>query len=419
MRIGIVQFPGSNCERETMLAVKRAGMEPVEFLWNETHEKLRALDGYIIVGGFSYEDRSRAGIIAALDPVMQEIKAQNEKGKPILGICNGAQILVETGLVPGLENNKIAMVLTENKRVAEGKILGTGFYNTWVHMRLADEYQRNAFTRHLSTKNILHIPIAHGEGRFVMTNALLQEVEMQGLNVFQYCDAEGNIIDRFPINPNGSLRNMAAVSNKAGNVLAIMPHPERTVNGDPIFQSMRDFITDGRADNTLPLDYYPRRVTPPIYQKPQNSYECIVELMITDNHALTVQNTLRQLDIPVTVKRQIHWEIQCDSEVTLQHIKKSGVLYNERKEVEITAAAAQQTETFLVRAKEDLFGQQQQQLLQDHFSITGLHAIYHGVLWHFSCENANMTNFINQIFHTNIISNPYAHDCYRYQSNAS
>src|SRR5579872_7303913 len=100
--IAIIQFPGSNCERETMLAVRRAGMTPVEFLWNESPLKLREMHGYIIVGGFSYEDRSRAGIIAALDPIMQELAAQSELGKPILGICNGAQVLVETGLVPGL-----------------------------------------------------------------------------------------------------------------------------------------------------------------------------------------------------------------------------------------------------------------------------------------------------------------------------
>src|SRR3990167_9978254 len=197
MRIGIVQFPGSNCERETALAVKRVGMEPVEFLWNESHEKLRELDGYIIVGGFSYEDRSRAGIIAALDPVMQELRTQADLGKPILGICNGAQILVETGLVPGLENNKIAMVLTENKRVSHGKILGTGYYNAWIHMRLSDDYQRNAFTRHLTPKNILQVPVAHAEGRFVMQEALWQEIKMQGQHVFQYCDEEGNILDYF------------------------------------------------------------------------------------------------------------------------------------------------------------------------------------------------------------------------------
>ncbi len=100
IRIGLILFPGSNCERETALAVKRAKMEPVEFLWNESLDKLRDFQGYILIGGFSYEDRSRAGIIAALNPVMQEIKTQSEKGKPILGICNGAQILVESRSSP-------------------------------------------------------------------------------------------------------------------------------------------------------------------------------------------------------------------------------------------------------------------------------------------------------------------------------
>jgi phosphoribosylformylglycinamidine (FGAM) synthase-like amidotransferase family enzyme len=112
MQIAIVQFPGSNCERETMLAVARAGMEPVEFLWNEARARLAEFAGYIIVGGFSYEDRARAGIIAALDPVMKIIQEQSELfGKPVLGICNGAQILVETGLVPGIANHQIGMAV--------------------------------------------------------------------------------------------------------------------------------------------------------------------------------------------------------------------------------------------------------------------------------------------------------------------
>lgn len=416
MKIAIVQFPGSNCERETILAVKRAGMEPVEFLWNEPSEKLREMDGYIIVGGFSYEDRSRAGIIAALDPVMLEIKAQSEKGKPVLGICNGAQILVETGLVPGLENNKTAMVLTENKRVANGKILGTGYYNAWVHLRLSKQYQRNAFTRHLKPEDTLYVPIAHGEGRFVMSDALLQEIEQQGLNVLQYCNAQGEVIDSFPVNPNGSLHNIAAISNKAGNVMAIMPHPERTVNGDPLFLSMRDYIAEGRVESVTPLNYYPRRAATPAYVKREGSQECIIDLVITDNHALTVQNTLRQLGFPVTVKRYTHWEIAGASPSVLDKVKKSGVLFNERKEVELTPKAVKTTGslTFLVRPKEDLLGQQKQQLLKDHFEIQGVSDIRHGILWNFSCQSVTLSELINQILNTNIIFNPYAHDCYQY-----
>lgn len=422
MRIGIIQFPGSNCERETMLAVQRAGMEPVEFLWNEAREKLRNLDGYVIVGGFSYEDRSRAGVIAALDPVMQELKAQCEAGKPILGICNGAQVLVETGLVPGLEHHKVGMVLTENRRMAQGKILGTGYYNAWVKMRLSEHHQRNAFTRHLTTKDILTIPVAHGEGRFVMSKALCEEIKTQGLNVFQYCNDEGKIDEHFPVNPNGSIDNIAAVSNKAGNVMAMMPHPERTTAGDAIFTSMREYLTEGiRPEHTVPLHYYPRQTEIRAYKKQPANHECIVELMITDNQALTVQNTLHQLGIPVTVRRQVHWDIHCDSADTLERIKRSGVLYNERKELELAPGEVKthNTAVYLVRAKEDIHGRQRQQTLEDHFAIQGIHNISHGMLWQFSADEDKIADLAARILSTNIIFNPYAHDCYQYHFSGS
>lgn len=416
MQIGIVQFPGSNCERETMLAVKRAGMQPVEFLWNEPHEKLRGLDGYIIVGGFSYEDRSRAGVIAALDPVMQEIKQQAEAGKPVLGICNGAQVLVETGMVPGLEGNKLGMVLAENKRVAHGKVLGTGFYNAWIHMRLSDKHQRNAFTRKLSNKDILHVPVAHAEGRFVMSDALLQEIKTQGLNVFQYCDKDGNLDEHFPVNPNGSVDNIAAISNKAGNVMAMMPHPERTPNGDAIFVSMREYIEKNHSQEVRPLYYYPRKSLTPKYEQAKTGHECIVELIITDNHALTVQNTLNQMGIPVTVRRRVHWDIQCQSPEVLEQVKKSGVLYNNRKEVEWSPPQVRKNgaAVYLVRSKEDILGRQKLQTLKDHFNIDGVDAITHGLLWHFEAEDAKMAELAAKILSTNIIFNPYAHDCYEY-----
>src|SRR5579871_921788 len=132
MKIAVVQFPGSNCERETSLAIQRAGMVPVDFLWNQAPSELETCQGFVIVGGFSYEDRGRAGVIAALDPIMSVLKTQSALGKPILGICNGAQILVESGLVPGVEDGLVSLALTENKRIQQGKVLGTGYYNEWV-----------------------------------------------------------------------------------------------------------------------------------------------------------------------------------------------------------------------------------------------------------------------------------------------
>jgi phosphoribosylformylglycinamidine synthase I len=412
MRIAIIQFPGSNCERETMLAVKRAGMEPHEFLWNEDKEKLAEFAGYIIVGGFSYEDRARAGVIAALDPIMHVIKAQSKLGKPILGICNGAQILVEAGLVAGVEDDKLCMVLTDNKRMQNGKVLGTGFYNAWVNMRLSDDYQLNAFTRYLKPQDILHIPVAHGEGRFVIPPALLLEMQTQGLNVFQYCDEHGNIIDEFPVNPNGSMNNIAAVSNKAGNVLAMMPHPERTPNGDPIFQSMRDYIKEGYAQSVAPLNYYPRHAEIKRYQATAERAELIVELIITDNQAISVENALIHAELPAKIKRRVHWEIECDSPAVLEKIITSGVLFNDRKEkrIDVQTVKKQTAQQFLVRAKEDMIGRQKQQMLEDHFNIQGIRAIRHGILWQITADQIQTHTIIN----SQIIQNPYAHDCYYY-----
>lgn len=417
MKIAIVQFPGSNCERETMLAVRRAGMTPVEFLWNESPVKLNEMDGFILVGGFSYEDRSRAGIIAALDPVMNEIKYQSQQGKPVLGICNGAQILVESGLVPGLKDNQLGMALAENKRIVDGKILGTGFYNAWIHMRSGSNAKQNAFTRHLKLNEVLSVPIAHAEGRFVMPEKLLEEVTQEGLNIFQYCDEAGNVCDNFPVNPNGSMNNIAAVINKAGNVMAIMPHPERTPAGDGIFLSMREYILDGRKTDTSTLSFCPKPISLPSYTKDKASQELIVQLVIADNYALTVENTLRQLGIPVCVSRMVHWQIDCNSLDTLEKIKQTGILYNERKEYLVagTDILSSSVKAYLVRPKENLLGQEKLQKLEDHFSIEGVKAIQHGILWVFKSEEVEMNDLVKSIISTHIISNPYSQVCYDYE----
>lgn len=419
MNIAIVQFPGSNCERETILAVKRAGMIPIEFLWNEPPSKLREMDGYIIVGGFSYEDRSRSGIIAALDPVMQEIKAQSELGKPVLGICNGAQILVEAGLVPGLNNHQLGMALTENKRIVDGKILGTGFYNNWIHMRISKSNKNNAFTRRLTPESILTVPAAHAEGRFVMPMELLKEVESEHLNVFQYCDERGSIIDNFPINPNGSLLNSAAIMNKSGNVMAMMPHPERTEAGDAIFLSMRDYIEEAKPFIPAVLSYQPTEAPRKLYKKDANNHECVVQLIITDNHALTVQNTLQQLGIPVQVSRMVHWQLDCSSSAIVQQIKETGVLYNERKEYLVNNSQSisnTSSKAYLVRPMDDLLGQQKKQMLQDHFAIKDIEQIHHGILWIFKSEQAKIDDLTHAILNTHIIFNPNSHICYDYEN---
>jgi phosphoribosylformylglycinamidine synthase len=282
-------------------------------------------------------------------------------------------------------------------------------------MRLADGYQLNAFTRRLSPKNILSVPVAHGEGRFVIPPALLLEMQANGLNIFQYCDATGNIIDEFPINPNGSINNIAAVSNKAGNVMAMMPHPERTPNGDAIFQSMADYIASGYVQRVTPLHYMP--ITPSIsaYQTVKTGQELLVDLIITDNQALSVESALQRSGFPVSVQRHTHWEISCESPEVLEKIKATGVLYNERKEKLLTPTQVQKTNaaTLLVRPKDDMLGQQKEQLLKHHFGIEGIHSIRHGIIWRLTPEKNAVTD-LNSIINQSILFNPYAHDCYAY-----
>jgi phosphoribosylformylglycinamidine synthase subunit PurQ / glutaminase len=412
MHIAVVQFPGSNCEHETLLAVKRAGMIPLEFLWNESPEKLLNCQGYIIAGRFS-EDGLRVGAMAALDPVMQVIRQQSERGKPVLGICNGARILVEAGLVPGIENHKAGMALTENQRIQQGQVVGTGYYNAWVQIRLSDDYQYNAFTRLLKPNQVLRLRVSHAEGRFVIPPALLLEMQINGLNVFQYCDVKGEVTNEFPINPNGSINNIAAVSNKNGNVLAMMPHPECTEEGDIILTSMREYIVEGYKQQAQPLCYYPR----PMEIKKYDSClpQLIVDLMKVDHHALSVQNELKKLHIQAKIKRQIHWEIECDSMETFEAIKASGVLYNHPHEfiaatLPTVSQGTQQPRLTLVRAKDDIYGLQKMQLLKNHFGIEGIKSIKYGVLWHILAEEDDF----KKVLATRLLFNPVAQECYHY-----
>lgn len=414
MKIAVIYFPGSNCERETALALRRANMEPVEFLWNQDISLLNEFAGFVIVGGFSYEDRSRAGIIAALDPLMQALSSECELGKPILGICNGAQILVESGLVPGLKGNRVGLALTENKRIQNGKVLGTGFYNEWVNIKLCKNFQRNVFTRHLTSESIIHLPVAHGEGRFVVSDVLWEEIAMQGLGLFQYCDAAGKIIDEFPVNPNGSYANLAAISNKRGNVLAIMPHPERTIAGDPLFRSMHDYIAEGFHQNTQPLNYLPRFVTPLKNNYHPKDQEYLIASIVTDNEALTVESTLKQLGFEVAVKRFVHWEMNVSQKDQTALIE-SGILYNPRKEYLVNNQFTKNSHTFrfLVRAKENMKGIETLQLLKDQYALT-VDDVKHGILWEIQVFSDNARDICDTILTTHILHNPYAHDCYSY-----
>lgn len=247
-KIAVIWFPGTNCEEETKMACESAGMKAEIVRWNEA-KSLNSFDGYILPGGWSYEDRIRAGVIAAKDPLVLEIKRQAEKGKIVLGICNGCQVLIEAGLIPG-NSGKIDMAMAPNINP-----LVSGYFCTWVHVKKVSD-RKNAFSD--GVPEIMPIPIAHGEGRFVTKYPkLVEELEKNGQVLFKYCDERGGIADKYPINPNGAVSNIAGIINKKGNVLAMMPHPERANwmrqvpghisegespgPGRKIFESMRDY----------------------------------------------------------------------------------------------------------------------------------------------------------------------------------
>jgi phosphoribosylformylglycinamidine synthase len=220
-KVAIIQFPGVNCEYETAEAVRSAGIEAALFRWNEDPGLLDECRAVILPGGFSYQDRIRAGVVAAKDTVMEKVSELAKAGRPVLGICNGAQVLVESGLIPGIHWERVDLALAPN--MMDDRI---GYYCTWVFLR--NEESECVWTRGIGKKEVIPVPVAHAEGRFVSDdNKLLEELKENGQIVLRYCTSRGEIDDTFPVNPNGSMESMAGVCNREGNVLAMMPHPER------------------------------------------------------------------------------------------------------------------------------------------------------------------------------------------------
>jgi phosphoribosylformylglycinamidine synthase subunit PurQ / glutaminase len=335
-KIAIIQFPGSNCETESIFAITQAGMEAEEFLWNRPVIDLEGFDGYFIIGGFSFEDRSRSGVISAKNPLMHEIIAQAKKGKPVLGICNGAQILIESGMVPGLKNEKLAGALAVNKRVQNDEILGTGFYNSWVNIKVLNS--QNAFCRNFTLDQIINVPIAHGEGRFIFAPEVVSEMQKNGQFLFQYCDSNGLVHDEFPLNPNGSYLSLAAVGNPSGNIMAMMPHPERVLEkcGQKIFESMRDYIIDLKSGKLnfvwkdLEIDLEEKQIEK--FELKKENLNLLIDSIITDKEAVTVESTLNNLGIVCKLKKLILWEIEGSDETEKNYLQTSELFFNSNKE---------------------------------------------------------------------------------------
>jgi phosphoribosylformylglycinamidine synthase len=209
-RIGVVTFPGSLDDRDALRAVRFIGGEDVP-LWH-ADRSLRDVNAVILPGGFSYGDYLRTGAIARFAPVMEEVRSFADAGGPVVGICNGFQILCEAGLLPG--------ALIRNRHLR--------FVCRWVHVRV--ETTLSPLTAGLVPGEVLPVPIKHGEGQFVAREDDLRRIEGEGLVVFRYCGPDGFVDDAH--NPNGATAAIAGVRNETGNVVGLMPHPEHAVDPD-------------------------------------------------------------------------------------------------------------------------------------------------------------------------------------------
>lgn len=222
-KFGVVVFPGSNCDHDAYYAIKKILGFNVEFLWHKNNN-LNGCDIIILPGGFSYGDYLRTGSIARFSPIMNSVYNFAENGGVVIGICNGFQILLEIGLLPG--------VMLQNKSLK--------FVCKDVYLKI--ENHENVFTKSI-TKKVLKIPVAHGDGNFFTDEQILKELELNGQILFRYSSPEGVVTE--DANPNGSLKNIAGIMNKRKNVMGLMPHPERccdsllgNTDGSLIFNSV-------------------------------------------------------------------------------------------------------------------------------------------------------------------------------------
>lgn len=229
MKFGVVVFPGTWSDVDCFDVINDVFQQPVDYVWHKDTD-LSAYDCIILPGGFSYGDYLRPGAIARFSPAMQAVTEFAEQGKLVIGICNGFQILCEAGLLPG--------VLLPNDHLQ--------FRCQWTTLRV--ENADTAFTSAAYVGQTLRVPISHGEGNYFAEPALIEMLEEQSRVVFRYCDDDGNVTRES--NPNGSLNNIAGIINERGNVLGMMPHPERCCcdllggeDGKFIFQSMVDALS--------------------------------------------------------------------------------------------------------------------------------------------------------------------------------
>lgn len=295
-------------------------MEAKFCLWNGGLEQFEGIDGYFIPGGFSYEDRGRAGMVTARDPVMAFVAEEASRGKPVIGNCNGAQVLVETGLIP--LGGDVQMSLARN--AVEG--VATGFLNEWIWITPTCSKQRCATS---NWEGVMQIPIAHGEGRFTTKDKdLYEQLKKSDQLAFSYCDTAGTVSEDPVTTPNGSEFAIAGICNPEGNVVALMPHPERTPIGDPYFLSLKQWIETHQVHegSTVPELLQEAVVLP---QRDPSGVEVFIDTLIVNNEERTVEQVVRKTLQGLFLKQMKYFALGSgDAKDILENI----ALFNPNKE---------------------------------------------------------------------------------------
>lgn len=402
--LAVIGFPGNNCEIETVRAAERNGFDAVWVRWNQP-ELIGSFDAYVLPGGFSFEDRGRAGAIAAREPIFEALRSEAKAGKVILGICNGAQMIVESGLIP-VGNNPLPYALADNIRRDEaGHVVGTGYYTAWVNLKV--DRADTAFTNQV--KSLVRVPIAHGEGRFTSQDSVAREVLAEHEQVaFRYTDAAGKVDPHYPVTPNGADQAVAMIVNQEGTIGALMPHPERffaEFSGDQIWQSMRHWVEHNASPEVVTIGDLSAQPLPEIkvFERRPNTIYLEKTLIITDNEGFSVESAAQTVagKSDLALKKSIIYAITAP-DLTVKELTDTGLIHNANKEnlLDYAPKPHQFLVEPLVNDAADHLADQLTELLEKNIQVRILKG------WDFVVDNVSATE---KILQNGLLANPNAH----------
>lgn len=418
-RIAIIYFPGTTGVPTVQRALTAVGLAYDRVLWNIT-TGLEQYDAFVLPAGFSFGDRVRPGVVAAHTPLMQWLKHAAQQGKPILGIGNGCQILIEAGLLPGVSGNALAGATTMNVRKQTQGILGIGLYHSKVYVKHVAPDRRTRFTNGLATSTVLPGRVADSAGSFIFPEELALELEHHQQVLFKYCTAEGEVLNDFPINPNGAMWGIAGLCNPAGNVVGYIPELERDEQGTVLFAGLQRSLAQPVVSNASPLQWQPGTITVKRHHASVESLDLYATSTQTQFAAQHVETILQKKGFQVQVKCRQYWEIWHDVDkpqlaAFTKTVVQSGLLVDQTIAAYTpTWVPIADTVNVLIRDTNDYEGKYVAQQLRQKYGIIGIENVLKGTIWELSfpadiaIEKMNVTG---QILQTYVLHNPYAQEC--------